>query len=165
MDGKLQSEYEDRLQKALQELRDVYDNKMQQSSEDFAKLYDERVRDLQNQLAKERGQNTGAHHELKEARSRIESLISKVADLENANLALNQKIAEMSQDMEDLKSSHRAQVAAKDEEIKRLLDELANQVHKLGYGTQPLRGCVSAYVSTLRWKKVAIRPMSFTQPI
>ena len=49
-----QSEYEDRLHKALEELRSVYDKKMQQSSDDFAKMYDERVRDLQTQLSKER---------------------------------------------------------------------------------------------------------------
>ena len=55
-------------------------------------------------------------------------MISKVSDLEGANLALNQKIADMAQEMEDQRSNHRAQLAAKDDEIKRLLDELANQV-------------------------------------
>ena len=106
----------------------MYDKKMQQSSEDFAKMYDERVRDLQTQLSKERGSNNNAAHELTEARTRIEQLISKVQDLENANLALNQKIADMKQEMEDQKSSFRSQLASKDDEIKRLLDELANQV-------------------------------------
>ena len=128
MDGKLQEEYEDRLQKALEELRDVYDKQMAQSRDDFAKLYDDRVRDLQSQLTSERGSNASSSQELKESRSRIEQLISKVSDLEGANLALNQKIADMAQDMEDQKSAHRAQMAAKDDEIKRLLDELANQL-------------------------------------
>ena len=128
MDGKLQEEYEDRLQKALEELRDVYDKQMAQSRDDFAKLYDDRVRDLQSQLTSERGNNASSVQELKESRSRIEHLISKVSDLEGANLALNQKIADMAQDMEDQKSAHRAQMAAKDDEIKRLLDELANQL-------------------------------------
>ena len=44
------------------------------------------------------------------------------------NLQLNQKIADMAQMMDDLKSNHRAQMAAKDGEIKRLLDELADQL-------------------------------------
>ena len=44
MDGKLQEEYEDRLQKALGELRDVYDKQMAQNREDFAKLYEQRVK-------------------------------------------------------------------------------------------------------------------------
>ena len=45
MDGKLQEEYEDRLQQALEELRAVYDKQMQQNRDDFAKLYDDRVSD------------------------------------------------------------------------------------------------------------------------
>ena len=65
---------------------------------------------------------------MKESRARIEALISKVSDLEGANLALNQKIADMAQELEDQRSTHRAQLAAKDDEIKRLLDELTNQV-------------------------------------
>ena len=77
-----------------------------------------------------RGSNNNAAHELTEAKSRIESLISKVQDLENANLALNQKIADMKQEMEDQRSSFRSQLASKDDEIKRLLDELANQVRQ-----------------------------------
>merc|ERR1711997_1196943 len=66
--------------------------------------------------------------ELKESKARIAALTSKVADLENANLALNQKIADLAQELEDLKGIHRSQLAAKDDEIKRLLDELANQL-------------------------------------
>ena len=46
MDGKLQEEYEDRLQKALNELREVYDKQMTQNREDFGKLYESRVRKI-----------------------------------------------------------------------------------------------------------------------
>ena len=128
MDGKLQEEYEDRLAKALEELREVYDTKMRQNREDFEKIYDDRVKDLQTQLSNSRGSNASTAQELKESRARIASLISKVSDLEGANLALNQKIADLAQEMDDMKGIHRAQLAAKDDEIKRLLDELANQL-------------------------------------
>ena len=128
MDGKLQEEYEDRLQKALEELREVYDSRMKQSRDDFEKIYEDRVRDLQSQLSNSRGSNASTLQELKESKVRIATLISKVSDLEGANLALNQKIADLAQEMEDLKSTYRAQLAAKDDEIKRLLDELTNQL-------------------------------------
>ena len=128
MDGKLQEEYEDRLQKALEELREVYDSKMRQSREDFEKIYEDRVRDLQSQLSSARGNNASTQQELKEGRNRIAALISKVSDLEGANLALNQKIADLAQEMEDMKGIQRAQLAAKDDEIKRLLDELSHQL-------------------------------------
>jgi chromosome segregation ATPase len=101
---------------------------MQQNRDDFEQRYEDRIRDLQSQLTQERGSTAGSVQELKESRSRIEALISKVSDLEGANLALNQKIADMAQEMEDQRSSHRAQLAAKDDEIKRLLDELTNQM-------------------------------------
>ena len=86
------------------------------------------VKDLQAALSNERGSNSTALQEVKEARHRIEFLTSKIQDLEAANLNLNQKISDMGQNMEDMKSGHRAQVHAKDDEIKRLLDELANQM-------------------------------------
>merc|ERR1711997_619397 len=127
-DGQLQEEYEDRLQKALEELREVYDTKMQQSREDIEKIYEDRVRDLQSQLSQSRGSSASTMQELKESKARIAALTSKVADLENANLALNQKIADLAQELEDLKGIHRSQLAAKDDEIKRLLDELAHQL-------------------------------------
>merc|ERR1712109_210101 len=40
-DGQLQEEYEDRLQKAFEELREVYDTKMLQSREDIEKIYED----------------------------------------------------------------------------------------------------------------------------
>ena len=86
------------------------------------------MKDLQSALSNERGSNASSLQELKESRSRIEALISKVSDLEGANLNLNQKISDMAQNMEDLRSGHRAQMSAKDQEIQRLLDELANQM-------------------------------------
>jgi len=127
-DGQLQEEYEDRLQKALEELREVYDTKMHQSRGDIEAIYEDRVRDLQSQLTTSRNGSASTSQELKESRSRIAALTSKVVDLEKANLALNQKISELAQELEDMKGIHRSQVAAKDDEIKRLLDELAIQL-------------------------------------
>ena len=101
---------------------------MQQSREDIEKIYEDRVRDLQSQLSQSRGSSASTLQELKESKARIVALTSKAADLENANLALNQKIADLAQELEDLKGIHRSQLAAKDDEIKRLLDELANQL-------------------------------------
>merc|ERR1712152_31257 len=101
---------------------------MKQSREDFEKIHEDRVKDLQSQLSDARGKGASSQQELKESKSRIAALISKVSDLEGANLALNQKIADLAQDMDDLKGIHRAQLAAKDDEIKRLMDDLSNQL-------------------------------------
>ncbi|XP_023346890.1 lamin-L(I) [Eurytemora carolleeae] len=130
MDGKLQEEYEDRLQKALGELREVYDKQMSQNREDFAKLYETRVNDLQTHLASERGRASSGAQALSESKSRIENLVHKVSELESSNLKLNQKISDLAQTLEDQNSAQRSQLAAKDDEIKRLLDELSNQLNE-----------------------------------
>ena len=44
IDNKLGREYEDKLQKALQDLREVYDRQMDGNKDELAKLYDNRVR-------------------------------------------------------------------------------------------------------------------------
>jgi len=130
MDGKLQEEYEDRLQKALNELRDVYDTQMAQNRDDFSKLYETRVNELQKHLAEERGKASSSTQGLTEAKNRIESLVSKISELESSNLKLTQRISDLAQEMEDQNSSHKSQLYAKDDEIKRLLDELNNQMNE-----------------------------------
>merc|ERR1712192_337174 len=90
MDGKLQEEYEDRLQKALNELRDVYDKQTAQTSE--------------------RGKASSSTQALEESRARIEGLVSKVSTLEEANPSLTQKITDLGQKLEDQNSAHRAQL-------------------------------------------------------
>jgi lamin B len=153
MDDKLKEEYEDRLQKALNELREVYDKQMAQNREDFGKLYETRVQELQTALTSERSKASSSTQSLDESKSRIESLVAKVSALEGSNLALNQKITDLGQRMEDQNSAHRAQVtsaaagrcltplflqlAAKDNEIQRLLDELATQLQEYQVERQP----------------------------
>jgi len=130
MDGKLQEEYEDRLQKALNELRDVYDKQMAQNREDFGKLYESRVNELQTALTNERGKASSSTQALGESKARIDSLMQRVSELEAANLTLTQKLSDMAQNMEDSNAAHRAQLAAKDNEIERLLGELKHQLQE-----------------------------------
>ena len=65
-----------------------------------------------------------------ESKSRIEALMTRVSELESSNLTLSQKLGDLAQKMEDTSSAHRAQLAAKDNEIKRLLDELSRQLEE-----------------------------------
>ena len=65
---------------------------------------------MQADLANERGRAALSSKTLEESKSRIETLVMRISDLENANLSLNQKISDMAQNIEDDRSSHRAQV-------------------------------------------------------
>merc|ERR1719445_1369367 len=105
MDSKMKEEYEDRLQQALNELREVYDKQMAQNREDFTKLYETRVQELQTALSNERGKASSSEQALKESKSRIETLMTRVSELESSNLTLNQKLGDLAQNMEDTNSA------------------------------------------------------------
>merc|ERR1719348_1761379 len=72
IDVKLQDEYEDKLQKALNDLREVYENQMEQNKADLSNLYDSRVNDLQSELGQERNRASLSTRTLDESRSRID---------------------------------------------------------------------------------------------
>ena len=61
-------------------------------------------------MASERGKSSSNSQELSEAKNRVQTLVSKVSDLESENLKLNQKISDLAQNMEDKNSAHKAQV-------------------------------------------------------
>ena len=130
IDGTLQYEYENRLQNELQKLRNMYDDKMEENKEHFEERYQNRFRELQSQLTRKHGSTAGSTQELKEARSRIDALLRKISELERENLSLNQKIADMAQELKDQPSRHEQQVSTKDVEIKRLIDELSDQMRE-----------------------------------
>ena len=138
LEDKTTQQYEERLQKALEQLRDVYDTKMKQNKEDFEKVWEQKVKELQTQLNLARGNNVCTQEEMKENKVRIKTLMVKVSDLENTNLALNQKIADFVQTIDNIKSSHRSEMNVKEEEMQRLLEELNHQQKEY----QKLQVCV-----------------------
>merc|ERR1719347_1579081 len=81
-------------------------------------------------LTNERGKASSSTQALGESKARIDSLMQRVSELEAANLTLTQKLSEMAQNMEDSNAAHRAQLAAKDSEIERLLGELKHQLQE-----------------------------------
>ena len=111
---------------------------MKQNKEDFEKVWEQKVKELQTQLNLARGNNVCTQEEMKENKVRIKTLMVKVSDLENTNLALNQKIADFVQTIDNIKSSHRSEMNVKDEEMQRLLEQLNHQQKEY----QKLQVCV-----------------------
>jgi len=125
--GKLGREYEDKLQKALQDLREVYDRQMDSNKDELAKLYDNRIKELESELVKERQISSLSTNTLEETKSKMEALSNRIANLESDNLGLQQQISEYAQKLEDDQFTHRTQMGAKDREIEKLLEELRKQ--------------------------------------
>lgn len=126
--GKLEREYEDRVQKMLAELRNVYEKQMKQSRDEFTKKYESKVSVLQTMLSKERAKNNGNNGELEESQRRISALISKVKKMEGDNFELNKKIEILANTMDEQAKKHRSQMAEKDAKIRETLEEIQKQM-------------------------------------
>jgi len=126
--GKLEKEYEDRVQKMLNELRNVYENQMKQNREEFTKKYESKVSVLQTMYSKERAKNNSNNGELEESQRRISALISKVKKMEGDNFELNKKIEILANNMDDQAKKHRSEIAEKDAKIRETLEEIQKQM-------------------------------------
>ena len=127
---------------------------MKQNKEDFEKVWEQKVKELQTQLNLARGNNVCTQEEMKENKVRIKTLMVKVSDLENTNLALNQKISDFIQTIDNIKSSHRSEMNVKDEEMQRLLEQLNHQQKEY----QKLQVCVGneIFKKMIVFKKIGI---------
>jgi len=128
LSGKLEKEYEDRVQKMLAELRNVYEDQMKQSRDDFTKKYESKVSVLQTMLSKERAKNNSNNGELEESQRRISALISKVKKMEGDNFELNKNIEKLANNMDEQAKKHRNEIAERDAKIRQTLEEIQKQM-------------------------------------
>jgi len=126
--GKLEKEYEDRVQKMLAELREVYEKQMKQNRDEFTKKYESKVSVLQSMLSKERAKNNSNGGELEEAQRRISALISKVKMMEGENFELNKKVEKLANELDEQVIRHKSQIAEKDAKIQKTLAEIQKQM-------------------------------------
>ena len=117
IDGAVQDRYEEKLQSSLQELRDAYEQQMAENRAGFSAVYDKKIHDLQAKLAGERGSAASAIQEMKEMNTRVEGMTSRVSELETTNTALNKRLKELQEQMDNQARQHRADMAKKDHEI------------------------------------------------
>jgi len=126
--GKLEKEYEDRVQKMLAELREVYEKQMKQNRDEFTKKYESKVSVLQSMLSKERAKNNSNGGELEEAQRRISALISKVKMMEGENFELNKKVEKLTNELDEQVTRHKSKIAEKDAKIQQILAEIQKQM-------------------------------------
>ncbi|XP_046632521.1 lamin Dm0-like [Daphnia pulicaria] len=106
IDGRLQEQYQARLQSTLQELREQYESQIQQSRDEVEVLYQNKVEDLEDQVKKQRGA-AGAHYEeLIQARNRLKDANLKLSELELANSHMKDRLGEMERNMETERQTH-----------------------------------------------------------
>lgn len=74
IDGRLAEQYEAKLQQALQDLRDQYESQMATNRAEIELLYENKIKTLQNAANRQSGAAHAAIEELRQTRSRIDTL-------------------------------------------------------------------------------------------
>ncbi|XP_014219603.1 lamin-C isoform X2 [Copidosoma floridanum] len=130
IDGRLAEQYEAKLQQSLQELRDQYEAQMRVNREEIELMYEKEIKNLKSHAQRNSGAATLAVEELRQARSRNESCNARINELEKANNALSARIRELENQREAERAKHTEGLAALEEELSRMREEMANQLQE-----------------------------------
>ncbi|KAM8717209.1 hypothetical protein ACLKA7_003989 [Drosophila subpalustris] len=130
IDGRLSSEYEAKLQQSLHELRSQYEEQMRNNREDIESLYEAKIRSLQDAASRTHNSTHKSIEELRNSRIRIDGLNAKINDLESINTALNARIRELEQQLDNERERHGNDMALLEKELHRLREEMALQLQE-----------------------------------
>lgn len=130
IDGRLMEQYEAKLQQSLQELRDQYEAQMRANRDEIEMLYEQKIKNLQAAANRNSGAAANAIEELRTTRTRIDALNSRINELESTNAALNARIRDLEQLLDNERARHNADMSALEAELQRLRDEMAHQLQE-----------------------------------
>lgn len=128
IDGRLNEQYEAKLQQSLQELRDQYEAQMRNNREEIEGLYENKIKGLQAQIARANNSSSAVHEELLLARSRADSLNSRISDLEGANASLNARIRDLESVLDSERARFHRDLQVMEAELQRMREEMAQQL-------------------------------------
>lgn len=126
VDSKVQAQYEEKLAASLKDLRDAYEQQMAENRIGFTNVYDKKLADLTAKLAGERGSAAAAVQEMKEMKTKVEGMTSRVTELEVTNSALQRRIGELLAQIDEMGRMQRSELAQKDSEIQYLNDQMTS---------------------------------------
>ncbi|XP_013101353.2 lamin Dm0 [Stomoxys calcitrans] len=130
IDGRLCEQYEAKLQQSLQELREQYEGQMRANRDEIEMLYEQKIKNLQAAANRNSGAASSAIDELRATRTRIDTLNSRINELESTNAALNARIRDLEQLLDNERARHNADIAGLEAELQRLREEMALQLQE-----------------------------------
>ncbi|XP_056639652.1 lamin Dm0-like [Diorhabda sublineata] len=130
IDGRLAEKYEAKLQDALQDLRDQYESQMANNRAEIELLYEQKIKNLQNANDRHQSASSGALDELRQTRSRLDTLTSRITDLENQNAGLAARARDLEKLLENERMRHVEDLALLERELNRLREEMATQLQE-----------------------------------
>ncbi|XP_050315578.1 lamin Dm0-like isoform X2 [Anthonomus grandis grandis] len=130
IDGQLAEQYEAKLQQALQDLRDQYESQMANNRAEIEMLYENKIKNLQAAANRHSQTAANAIDEARQVRTRIDTLTSRVSQLENENAALVARARDLEKLLENARLRHAEDLAALENDLARLRDEMSNQLQE-----------------------------------
>ncbi|XP_060533946.1 lamin Dm0-like [Cylas formicarius] len=130
IDGRLAEKYEAKLQEALQDLRDQYETQMANNRAEIELLYENKIKNLQSAANRHNNAAAAAIDEARSVRTRIDTLTSRVTQLENENAGLVARARDLEKLLENERLRHAEDLAALEADLARLRDEMSHQLQE-----------------------------------
>ncbi|XP_018562018.1 lamin Dm0 [Anoplophora glabripennis] len=130
LDGRLAEKYEAKLQETLQDLRDQYESQMANNRQEIELLYEQKIKNLQAANDRHQSSAAGALDELRQVRTRIDTLSTRISELENQNAGLVARARDLEKLLENERIRHAEDLALLEKELQRLRDEMTIQLQE-----------------------------------
>ncbi|KFM68686.1 Lamin Dm0, partial [Stegodyphus mimosarum] len=128
LNTQLAENYEQKLADTLRELREQYETQMRMNKDEIETIYETKIADLQKKLERSADFSSSYRDELRTLKSKVDSLSSKNANLENTNTSLLNRIKDLEKMLEQEREWHSEALHAKDEELRNLREEIERQL-------------------------------------
>ncbi|XP_044763189.1 lamin Dm0-like isoform X2 [Coccinella septempunctata] len=130
IDGRLSEKYEEKLQQALQELRDQYETQMANNRAEIESLYENKIKNLQLAANRSSANAANALEELRNIKSRTDVLNARACSLENENGILLARNRDLEKLLESERLRHAESMAALERELATMRDEMNQQLQE-----------------------------------
>ncbi|CAG7725162.1 unnamed protein product [Allacma fusca] len=123
VDGRLQQEYELKLQQSIQELRAEYEAQLRNNKDELDGLYEQKNADLRAQMKRLQSSSASKGEELTSLSSRCDTLTKQISAIESERNGLLNKIKDLERKIDLDHSRFAALLNDRDGEIDRLVSE------------------------------------------
>lgn len=130
IDGRLSEQYEAKLQEALQDLREQYESQMGSNRVEIELLFEQKIKNLQQAASRNSGAAATAIDELRQTRTRIDSLTGRISDLESTNNSLSARNRDLEKQLEGERQRHAEDLSSLEAELTRMREEMALQLQE-----------------------------------
>ncbi|GFS18928.1 lamin, partial [Elysia marginata] len=124
VDGRIEQEYEARLQDALREIRAQHDYDLQSVKVELESMYESKIEDLRNQVARSNSSSSAAWDELVTARQTIDDLQAELNKIKAEFACYEQRIKDLEKTLARERDDFRGRLAQRDSEISSLRTQL-----------------------------------------